>query len=115
MILLRSQFQIVLCFFRVRNLQPAIAIENPGQILCVPVAAVCQRFQLFCSFVTLLQRHGFIGRHPVPRTHRIRNTIGRILLRILLCTRILERDFVLPHLFCHLNDRILDLPEFLLL
>ena len=115
MILLRRQFQIVLCFFHVRDQQLAIAIENPGQVLRISVAAVCQRFQLLCGFIAILQRQGFVGRHPVPRTHRIRNTIGRILLRILLCTRILERDLVLPHLFRHLNDRILDLPELLLL
>ena len=49
MILLRSQSQIVLCFFRVRNQQPAIAIEDASQILRIPVAAVCQRFNCFAA------------------------------------------------------------------
>ena len=115
MILLRCQSQIVLGFFRVRNQQPAITIENPGQVLRVPVAAVRQRFQLLCSFVTFLQRQGFVHRHCVPRICWVRNTAGGILLRILLCARVLERDLVLPHLLCHLNDRIFDLPELLLL
>ena len=115
MILPRSQFQIVLCLFRVRNQQPAITIENSGQVLCVSIAAVCQRFQLLCGFVAFLQRQGFVGRHCVPRICRVRNTVGRILLRILLCACVLECDLVLPHLFRHLKDRIFDLPEFLLL
>ena len=115
MILPRRQFQIVLCFFRVQNQQPAVTIEDSDQVLCVSVTAVRQRLHLLCGFVTLLQRQGFVCRHPVPRTHRIRNAVGRILFRILLCTRILERDFVLPHLFRHLKDRVFDLPEFLML
>lgn len=64
MILLRSQFQIVLCLFRIRNQQPAITIENPGQVLRVPIAAVCQRFQLLCGFIAILQRQGLVRRPP---------------------------------------------------
>ena len=81
----------------------------------VSIAAVCQRFQLLCSFVTFLQRHGFIGRHCVPRICWVRNIAGDILLCFLLCTCVLECELVLPHLFRHLKDCILDLPEFFLL
>ena len=115
MILLRRQFQIVLCLFCVRDQQPAITIENACQVLRVSISAVCQRFQLLCGFVAFLQRQGFIRRHCVPRICWVRNIAGGILLRILLCACVFERDLVLPHLFCHLKDRILDLPEFLLL
>ena len=115
MILLRRQFQIVLCLFCVRNQQPAITIENPGQVLRVPIAAVCQRFQLLCSFVPFLQRHRLVVRHCVPRICWVRNIAGDILLCFLFRACVLECDLVLPHLFRHLKDRILDLPELLLL
>ena len=115
MILPRCQFQIVLGFFRVRNQQPAVTIEDSDQVLCVSVTAVRQRLQLLCGFIAILQRQGFVRHHCVPRICWVRNITGGILLRILLCACVFERDLVLPHLFRHLKDRILDLPEFLLL
>ena len=115
MILPRSQFQIVLCLFRIRNQQPAIAIENPSQILCVSVAAVRQRLQLLCGFVAFRQWQSFVRRHCIPRICWVRNTVGGIVFRFLFCACVLECDLVLPHLFRHLKDRILDLPELLLL
>ena len=47
----------------------------------------------------------------MPRICWVRNIAGGILL----CACVFERDLVLPHLFRHLKDRILDLPEFFLL
>ena len=115
MILPRSQFQIVLCLFCVRNQQPAITIEDSGQVLRVSVSAVRQRFQLLCGFIAFLQRQGFVRRHCVPRICWVRNIAGDILLCFLFRACVLECELVLPHLFCNLKDRIFDLAEFLLL
>lgn len=101
--------------FRVRDQQPAITIENPGQVLRVSISAVCQRFQLLCGFVAFRQWQSFVRRHCVPRICWVRNIAGDILLCFLFRAYVLECDLVLPNLLCHLNDRILDLPELLLL
>ena len=114
-VLLGGAFQQLLCFDRVGDQQPAVAVRRADDVLGVGIACIRKLFQLLRRLVTLLQRETIIVRHALQILTLVAHVIGADLLAVILHFLVLKGKSVHAKMLRLFDDGVLDLTKFFLL
>ena len=115
MSLIRRLLEPVPCFHRVRDQQRSVPPELSHQVLRIHIAAFRQPFHFRDGFAALLHGQALVP-DLIPQCPVVVGGVAVFLRLVLLIeTLLLEADLTQAQALRFLNDRILDLPELLLL
>ena len=115
MFLLRRLFEPVPCFHRVRYQQRTVPPELSHQVLGIHIAVLCQFVHFRDGVAPFLHGQALVPDH-IPQCPVVVGGVAVFLRLVLLIeTLLLEADLTQVQALRFLNDRVLDLPELLLL
>ena len=115
MSLIRRLFEPVPRFHRVRDQQRSVPPELSHQVLGVHIAAFRQLFHFRDGVAPLLHGQALVP-DDIPQCPVVVGFVSEFFRLVLLIEALLlEGDLTQPQTLRFLNDRILDLPELLLL